>query len=93
MFWLATLIVREVQGLWVLASRTRSVDRVLQWLLLRTSASMAQHSRAFGHSADFAWGMILFVTARQEKRTGIRRTCVAMITYGFVYHMGSSTSI
>ena len=89
--WLATLIVQgKVQGLWV-ASQSYNVlfDRVLQWLLLRTSASMAQHIALSGTVLIFAWGMILFVTASARKANWyFVAPCVAMITYGFVYHMG-----
>jgi hypothetical protein len=89
--WLATLIAQgKVHGLWIAAQSNNVLfDHVLRWLLSHTSVGMAQHIAVSATVLIFAGGMILFVTALAENANWyFLAPCVAMITYGFIYHMG-----
>jgi hypothetical protein len=89
--WLATLIAQgKVHGLWVAAQSYNILfDHILQWLLLHMSLGMAQHVALSGTVLIFAGGMIQFVTALAKNANWyFLAPCVAVITYGFIYHMG-----
>jgi hypothetical protein len=88
--WLASLIAQgKVHGL-SLAGQPYNIlfDRVLQWLLLHTSVGRAQRIALSGTVLIFAGGMILFIKARAKANWYFLAPCVAMVTYGFIYHMG-----
>ena len=88
--WLASLVAQgKVQGLWI-ASRSNNVlfDLGLAWLLPRVGAGAAQRIAVSVTVLIFAWGAIAFITAVAGRNDWFVVPSVAILTYGFTYHMG-----
>lgn len=88
--WLATRISHgAMPGLWI-APQSNNVlfDLTLQWLLEHLSVSLAQGVAVSITVLIFAWGAILFISAAGEANWWLMVPSVAMLAYGFIFHMG-----
>ena len=88
--WLASLIAQgKVQGLRI-ASQSNNVlfDLGLAWLLPRLGAGAAQRIAVSVTVLIFAWGAIALMFRIGGKNWWFVAPSVAMLTYGFTYHMG-----
>ena len=88
--WLASQIrLGTLPGLWV-SSRFTNVlfDIVLEWLLVHAGAEVAQHIAVSVTVLIFAWGALLFISRVGRKNYWFAAPCVAMLAYGFIFHIG-----
>jgi hypothetical protein len=101
--WLASRIHRRAApGLWI-SSQSNNIlfDQMLEWLLVRVGPDWAQRLAVAACVLVFAWGAILFIFNLQSlyparradatlgsNRWWIAAPCVAMLSYGFIFHMG-----
>lgn len=88
--WLASQIrLGRLPGLWV-SSRFTNVlfDIVLEWLLVHVGDSAAQRIAVSAAVLIFAWGALLFVFRVGGKNYWFAAPCVAMLAYGFIFHVG-----
>jgi hypothetical protein len=97
--WLASLIQKgSAPGLWLsFQSNNVLFDVILEWLLSRVGPEWAQRLAVSFSVLVFAWGAIFFTlrfagrlasgNADRESRF-IAVPCVAMLSYGFIFHMG-----
>jgi hypothetical protein len=88
--WLATRISQgAMPGLWI-APQSNNVlfDITLQWLLQHMSLGLAQGLVVSVTVLVFAWGAILFISAAGDVNWWLVVPSVAMLAYGFIFHMG-----
>jgi hypothetical protein len=97
--WLASRIPQGgAPGLWI-SSQSNNVlfDLLLEWLLVRVGPDWAQRFAVSIAVLVFGWGALLFTLrlAGRAASTSVTRPdwcvaawCVAMLTYGFIFHMG-----
>jgi len=88
--WLHALISQgSVKGLRVVRQSNNVLfDFALDWLLPRVGADAAQRIAVAACVLIFAWGAIAFVWRVGGRNGWLIVACVAMMSYGFVYHMG-----
>ena len=88
--WLASLIAQgKVQGLWIV-QRSNNVlfDLELEWLLPRVGVDAAQRIAVSVSVLIFAWGAIAFLFSVGGRNWWLVVPSVAILAYGFTYHMG-----
>ncbi len=100
--WLASRIRQgAAPGLWI-SSQSNNIlfDLMLEWLLGRVGPDLAQKIAVAISVLIFGWGAVLFVFRFQKgfavrssasaspKKWWIAAPCVAMLSYGFIFHMG-----
>src|SRR5579872_2379334 len=88
--WLAQLIESgRVQG-WVIVSQTTNIlfDLMLSGLFKAFGAEPAQRISVSIAVLVFLWGAFAFVCAVSRNRSWHLLPCIAMLAYGWVYHMG-----
>ena len=88
--WLAQLIeTGRVQGL-VIVSQTTNVlfDVILSALFKVVGAEAAQRIAVSIAVLVFVWGAFAFVSAVSKSRPRHLLACIAMLGYGWVFHMG-----
>lgn len=88
--WLASLISQgKVQGLWIAPlSNNVLFDLALECLLPRAGAAAAQRIAVSASVLIFAWGAIAFMSGVGGRNWWLLVPSVAMLAYGFTYHMG-----
>jgi hypothetical protein len=88
--WLASQIHQgAAPGLWI-SSQSNNVlfDLMLEWLLVRVGSDLAQRLAVSISVLVFAWGAIQFIFRVAGRNWWFTAPCVAMLAYGFVFHMG-----
>jgi hypothetical protein len=101
--WLASRIQQgDAPGLWI-SSKSNNIlfDQMLEWLLVRVGPDWTQRLAVAASVLVFAWGAILFIfnlqpldpgrgaaTAIASNHWWIAAPCVAMLSYGFIFHLG-----
>ena len=89
--WLASLVHQgKARGLWI-SSQSNNVlfDIALERLLVRVGAHLAQQITVSFCVLLFAWGAVLFIfRAGGGGSLWFVLPCVAMLSYGFIFHMG-----
>jgi hypothetical protein len=88
--WLASQIHRgAAPGLWI-APQSNNVlfDLVLEWLLVHVGANAAQRIAVSASVLVFGWGTILFISRAARRNWWFAAPCVAMLSYGFIFHIG-----
>jgi hypothetical protein len=88
--WLASLIKQgAVPGLWI-ASQSNNIlfDLMLQWLFVRVGADLAQQLAVSVSVLIFSWGAIRFIFRVAGRNWWFAAPCVAMLAYGFIFHIG-----
>jgi hypothetical protein len=100
--WLASRIRQgAAPGLWISAQSNNILfDSMLEWLLVRVGPDLAQKFAVAVSVLVFGWGAVLFVF-RFQRAFPVRSStsvapnnwwtaapCIAMLSYGFVFHMG-----
>jgi hypothetical protein len=101
--WLASRIEQgAAPGLWISPQSNNFLfDVMLQWLLGRVGPDWAQRTAVAVSVLVFGWGAIVFIFRFQKRfHTSLAGTtsvpnnwwiivlCVAMFSYGFIFHMG-----
>jgi hypothetical protein len=88
--WLAVQIRQgAAPGLWISAQSNNVLfDLMLQWLFLRVGPSLAQRLAVSVSVLVFAWGTLRFIFCVAGENWWFATPCVAMLTYGFIFHMG-----
>lgn len=88
--WLASRISQgAMPSLWM-APQSDNVlfDIALQWLLQHMSLGQAQVVAVSIAVLIFSWGAIFFISAAGEANWWLIVPSVAMLAYGFIFHMG-----
>src|ERR1700722_3216301 len=88
--WLASQIHRAAApGLWI-APQSNNVlfDLMLEWLLVHVGANAAQRIAVSASVLLFGWGAILFIFRAARTNWSFAAPCVAMLSYGFIFHIG-----
>ncbi len=88
--WLAGQIHQgKAPGLWI-SSQSNNVlfDLLLEWLLGRVGPDLAQRFAVSISVLVFGWGAVLFIFRVAGRNWCFAAPCVAMLTYGFIFHMG-----
>lgn len=88
--WLASQIHRgAAPGLW-LSSQSNNIlfDLILEWLLTRVGPDWAQKLAVALCVLVFAWGAMCFSFRVAGRNWWFAAPCVAMLSYGFIFHMG-----
>lgn len=88
--WLASQIHRgAAPGLWI-SSRSNNIlfDLMLEWLLVRVGPDWAQKLAVALCVLIFGSGAILFIFRIAGRNWWFAAPCVAMLSYGFIFHMG-----
>jgi hypothetical protein len=88
--WLVTQIKQgTAPGLW-LSSQSNNVlfDLMLGWFLVRVGPDLAQRFAVSICVLVFGWGAIRFIFRIAGRNWWFAAPCVAMLAYGFVFHMG-----
>jgi hypothetical protein len=89
--WLATLIGQgKAPRLWISAQSNNVLfDLILEWLFKRVGPGLAQRLAVSASVLVFGWGAVLFISrATRDANWWFVMPCVAMLAYGFIYHMG-----
>jgi len=88
--WLAVQIQQgKVHGLSVVTQSNNVLfDLLLQWLLRHVGLNLAQRLAASVVVLIFSWGAIAFISALARKNSCFVAPSVAMLAYGFIYHLG-----
>src|SRR5271156_1634597 len=88
--WLASQIHQgRAPDLWI-ASQSNNVlfDLMLEWLLVRVGPDLAQRFAVSISVLVFGWGAVLFIFRVAGRNWWFAAPCVAMLAYGFIFHMG-----
>src|SRR5580698_3718321 len=88
--WLASKIHQgTAPGLWI-SSQSNNVlfDLMLEWLLVKVGPSLAQRLAVSVSVLIFGWGAIRFIFSVAGSNWWFAAPCVAMFSYGFIFHMG-----
>src|ERR1700693_730187 len=88
--WLASQIHQGVApGLWISPQSNNVLfDLVLEWLLVRIGPNAAQQVAVAASVLVFGWGALLFIFRAAGRNWWFAAPCVAMLSYGFIFHMG-----
>ena len=88
--WLASLVAQgKAPGLRIVRQRENVLfDLVLEWLLVRVGPAAAQRIAVSAAVLIFAWGAIAFATRAVGRSSPVIVPCIAMLAYGFVFHIG-----
>ncbi len=88
--WLAQLIeAGKLQGLIVANQATNILfDRILSGLFRALGADLGQRIAVAIAVLTFVWGAFAFVSAAAGRRAWSMLPCIAMLAYGWVFHMG-----
>lgn len=88
--WLASLVVQgKAPGLRIVRQTDNVLfDLALEWLLARVGAAAAQKIAVSAAVLIFAWGAIAFATRAAGRSSPVIVPCIAMLAYGFVFHIG-----
>jgi hypothetical protein len=88
--WLASQIHQgKAAGLWIsFQSNNILFDLMLEWLLMRVGPDLAQRIAVAISVLIFGWGAVLFIFRVAGRNWWFAAPCVAMLTYGFIFHMG-----
>lgn len=88
--WLASQIHQgKAPGLWISFQSTNVLfDLMLEWLLVRVGPGLAQRVAVSISVLVFGWGAILFIFRVAGRNWWFAGPCVAMLTYGFIFHIG-----
>jgi hypothetical protein len=78
-----------VPGLAIVRQSTNVLfDLILAWLLPRVGAVAAQQIAVSGCVLIFFWGSFLFIRKASRSPSWWLVPCIAMLTYGWVFHVG-----
>jgi hypothetical protein len=88
--WLAHQIHQgKAPGLWISFQSTNVLfDLMLEWLLVRVRPDLAQRVAVSVSVLAFGWGAIVFIFRVAGRNWWLAGPCVAMLSYGFIFHMG-----
>jgi hypothetical protein len=88
--WLASQIrQRAAPGLWISSQSTNILfDLMLEWLLVREGPDLAQRLAVSASVLLFGWGAIRLIFRVAGRNWWFAAPCVAMLSYGFIFHMG-----
>ncbi|MBZ5574672.1 MAG: hypothetical protein LAO09_22680 [Acidobacteriia bacterium] len=88
--WLASLTAQgQAPGLYLVRQWNNvAFDLALEWLLTHAGVEAAQRIAVSVAVLIFAWGGIALVTTVSGRNWWFTVPCVAMLAYGFIYHMG-----
>jgi len=88
--WLASQIqLGAAPGLWISAQSNNVLfDLMLQWLFIHVGPDLAQRLAVCVSVLVFAWGAIWFIFRLGGRNWWFAAPCVAMLAYGFIFHMG-----
>jgi hypothetical protein len=88
--WLASQIRQgAAPGLWISPQSNNILfDLMLERLLVRVSANLAQQLAVSVAVLVFGWGAVLFIFRGAGRNWWFASPCVAMLAYGFIFHMG-----
>lgn len=88
--WLATRIHQGIApGLWISPQSNNILfDVILEWLLVRVGPSWAQRIAVSISVLVFGWGAAFFVFRAAGRNWWVVAPSVAMLAYGFIFHMG-----
>ncbi len=88
--WLARQIHQsKAPGLWISFQSTNVLfDLTLEWLLPRVGSDLAQRLAVSISVLVFGWGAILFIFRVAGRNWWFAAPCIAMLAYGFIFHMG-----
>jgi hypothetical protein len=93
--WLASQIRQgAAPGLWISPQSNNVLfDLMLEWLFVRVGPSLAQRVAVSVSVLVFGWGAILLIFRLAGGRGAgcnwwFAAPCVAMLAYGFIFHMG-----
>jgi hypothetical protein len=90
--WLASRIRQgAAPGLWISPQSNNVLfDLALEWLLVRVGPDLAQRVAVSASVLVFGWGAIQFIFRVAGRNWPFAAPCVAMLAYGFIFHMGFS---
>jgi len=88
--WLVSKIQQgSAPGLWLShPSNNVLFDLMLDWLIVRVGPSLAQRFSVAIAVLILGWGALRFIFRASERNWWFAGPCVAMLCYGFVFHMG-----
>jgi len=88
--WLVSLVKQgQLPGLYVVRQWNNvAFDVALEWLFVHVGAHAAERVAVSAAVLTFAWGGILLITAIAGRNWWFTIPCMAMLSYGFIYHMG-----
>lgn len=88
--WLAVQIHHgAAPGLWISSQSTNVLfDVGLEWLLAHVGPSLAQRIAVSISVLIFGWGALRFIFRVSGRNWGFAAPCVAMLAYGYIFHMG-----
>ncbi len=88
--WLARQVHQgKAPGLWIsFQSHNVLFDLMLEWLLVRVGPDLAQRFAVSISVLVFGWGAILFIFRVAGRNWWFAAPCIAMLAYGFIFHMG-----
>jgi hypothetical protein len=88
--WLASKIRQgAAPGLWISPQSSNVLfDFMLEWLFVRVGPSLAQRLAVSVSVLVFAWGAIQFIFRVAGRNWWFAAPCVAMLAYGFIFHIG-----
>jgi len=88
--WLAQLIdAGKLPGLVVANQATNNLfNRILSGLFVTLGPDLAQRIAVSMAVLVFVWGAFVFVSAASGRRAWSLLPCIAMLAYGWVFHMG-----
>jgi hypothetical protein len=88
--WLVVQIHRgAAPGLWIASQSTNILfDLILAWLFAHAGPDWAQKLAVAFCVLIFGWGAICFIFRAGKRNWWFSAPCVAMLSYGFIFHMG-----
>jgi hypothetical protein len=88
--WLATRIHQGIApGLWISPQSNNILfDVMLEWFLVRVGPSWAQRIAVSVSVLVFGWSAAFFVFRAAGRNWWVVAPCIAMLAYGFIFHMG-----
>ncbi len=88
--WLANQVHNgKLRGLWISSQSTNVLfDLMLEWLLVRVGADWAQRLAVSFCVLVFGCGAVFFVFRVSGRNWWFAGPTVAMLAYGFIFHMG-----
>ncbi len=88
--WLASQVHQgAVPGLWISPQSNNILfDLMLEWFFVRVGPGLAQQLAVSISVLVFGWGAIRFIFRVAGRNWWFAAPCVAMLAYGFIFHMG-----
>ncbi len=88
--WLASLIRHgTAPGLWISPQSNNILfDLMLEWLFVHVGPDLAQRLAVSASVLVFGWGAMLFIFRAAGRNWWFTAPCVAMLSYGFIFHIG-----